>query len=96
MTPYNPKNWYWIVIDDSNQVFSGLKDTYVSPDDQGLSEWQALGNMPTLITKRDLTIIRIELLEQQQTPRRVREAITVNQDWIMALEDKIANLRSTL
>lgn len=64
--------------------------------------WLSLGNIPEP-AKSDKEIKmesiqnQINTLEAQQTPRRIREAITgIDNGWLKALEDQIEVLRTQL
>jgi hypothetical protein len=49
-SPFNPRNWYWIVGDNPTQVYSSAQAVFVSIDDQTYQDWLALPtNNPTVI-----------------------------------------------
>ena len=71
---FNPKNWYWFVDGDITKVFSSASMSFVTLADTNYAAWFAAGNAPTPISAADLTLLRIDWLEQSITPRMQREA----------------------
>jgi len=52
-TPYDPRNWYWIVASDETKVYSSVVGDYVQAADKTYQAWVAAGNTPTRIASED-------------------------------------------
>lgn len=50
---YNPTNWYWIVGDDEDNVWSSARASYVPVDDDDYKAWLDDGLTPTKIDTQD-------------------------------------------
>lgn len=97
MMQYNPSNWYWLVAGSTTQVYSSASNTYVSVSDTTYEAWVASGGVATKISANDMLLLRIVLLEAQQTPRRMREAVAgTDSNWLINLNTAIAALRAQL
>jgi hypothetical protein len=46
---YDPKNWYWIVANDTSRAWSSAANAYVLAADAMFLAWLADGNVPTAI-----------------------------------------------
>lgn len=46
---YNVKNWFWIVGDAVDQVYSSAAARFVAIDDDDYATWLAAGHVPTRI-----------------------------------------------
>lgn len=94
---YNSKNHYWIAAGSTTQVYSSAKHDFVGLTDDDYLAWLALGGEPTSISGTDMVRLTIQLLEDQQTPRRLREAaIGSDGGWLANLNSQIATLRGQL
>lgn len=49
MMIYNVKNWFWIVGDAVDQVYSSAAAGFVAVDDAAYASWLAAGHVPTRI-----------------------------------------------
>ena len=83
-------NQYYLI---GAQVFS--QTGLISATDAGYLAWIAAGNTPPTLTGNDAILFQIARLEQQATPRRIREAFA-DPTWIKALDAQIETLRSGL
>lgn len=91
---YNSKDWYWI-IKETGEIYTSKRDAFVTDKDAGYKAFIALGEMPTHISQDDMSLLRIDFLEQSVTERRRREAILTveGKAWLQGVEDKIDALR---
>lgn len=46
---FNIQNWYWIVCDKPNLVYSSRRAGYFPADDSEYTSWKNAGNIPTKI-----------------------------------------------
>ena len=97
MLNYNSADHYWVVQNDITHVFSSLQQNYVANDDATYLEWLSKGKTPTIIDEDGMFMLRIQMLEERQSPRRLREALTGNDGgWMQDIETKISTLRAQL
>jgi hypothetical protein len=93
----NGENWYWVVDGDASTVFSSAKQTYVPVTDADYVAWLKEGNVPSAVDANGMLLWRISNLEQKQTPRRLREALSgTDNGWLKALTASIEALRAQL
>lgn len=52
-SPYDPRNWYWIVAGDETKVYSSAAGDYVQAANANYQTWLASGNTPTRIASED-------------------------------------------
>ena len=53
MIVYNPHDWYWIVGNEESQVYSSVRQAYVSADDASYLQWCADERRATHIASDD-------------------------------------------
>lgn len=94
---FNLSDWYWAADGATAQVYSSARGIFVSVSDAIFVDWYDAGNRPTNISSHDLTIIRIDILENSVTPRRAREAVLgIDNGWLAGIESQIETLRRQL
>ena len=52
-SPYDPRNWYWIVAGDETKAYSSAAGDYVPAADTTYRAWIAAGGAPTRIASED-------------------------------------------
>jgi len=52
-SPYDPRNWYWIVAGDATKAYSSVAGDYVPAADATYQAWLADGNAPSRIASED-------------------------------------------
>lgn len=53
MTPYDPRNWYWIVGGDETRAYSSAAGDYVPSANATFTAWKAAGGVPTRIASEE-------------------------------------------
>ena len=97
MLNYNSADHYWVVDNDTANVYSSKQGVYVATDDTLYIDWISSGRIPTKIDKNGILLLRIQFLEEKQTIRRMREALTGSDGgWMQDIETKISTLRAQL
>ena len=87
--------------DSSNQVFAyaadGSQDAFIQSGLVQISESEADALRKTVLTEIDFLLDKIYELEASVTDRRIREAVLgIDNGWLKALNEQIAELRATL
>lgn len=94
---YDEKNWFWIVDGSETDVYSSAAGDFIPVADARFVAFAEAGGVATKITHDDMVAKRIIFLENQMTPRRLREAITgTDNGWLQNLNTQIATLRASL
>lgn len=94
---FDPLNWYWAVDGATAQVYSSKTGQYVSVSDSNYVAWAESGGVATKIISADMLVLRIQILENSITQRRIREAVLATDGgWLAAVETQIDSLRQQL
>lgn len=76
MNLYNPENWYWVIADNTSEVFSSASGTLVVTTDATYQAWRAAGNLPSRASGITWTELS-DVLQQQAPDAWLRAAATL-------------------